>query len=238
MHKSVLAVLLLFIPCAVFSETVMDPISFEQIWIQNNQRNLFKRYHYYNQQVQTTGESVYLFGVDAAPDSTIKTSDGDQNALLSRMHFHFQNEQYLFLVGWFSAIPQPHTTEGFTYGDLVAGYTWHNDERDAYLTLGLRQKSTPRSIVVNSETVFNAVSDASEEEYSLFIHFNYQGYDFGSFYSENNELEAASFNIPLVAFDQHTFTSTIAYYRENPEVDLQRRYELALNHEYKAPPMV
>ena len=145
---------------------------------------------------------------------------------------HYQGQSFLFLVDWFSAIPQPQETEGFSYGDLVLAHTWRYVDADSYLTLGLRQKSTPRSIEINSETVFNATSDATEEEYSLFFHFNYHGYDFGSFYSEDNELEAASFYMPLADIDKHLFSSTISYFKESPDAELEKRYEVSLEHEY------
>jgi len=230
MNKPALTILsfLFALPC--FAGTVLDPVSFEQIWLQNNQRNVFKRYHYYNEQVQGGLKSLYLIGIDAAPDKTIKTSAGDKEALISRMNFHYQSQKYLFLIDWFSAIPQPQDTEGFTYGDLIVGRTWHYPSSNSYLTLGLRQISTPRSIVVNSERVFNATNDASEERYSIFFHYNYHGYDLGTYYSEDNQLDAVDFYIPISRSPNQSISSTIYYYSSNPEADLSSRYEISLDH--------
>lgn len=226
----IVTALLLLISLQCAADTIIDPVSFEQIWLQNNQRNIIKRYHYYNEQVQRTSKSLYLIGIDAAPDRTIKTSDGNQEALISRMNIHYQSQTYLFLIDWFSAIPQPQTTEGFTYGDLIAARTWHFQASSSYLTLGLRQVSTPRSIVVNSEVVFNAVNDATEETYSAFVHYNYHGYDFGTYYSEDSKLDAVSFYIPISKSDKQILSSTIYYYGENIDADLSERYEISLDH--------
>jgi len=220
--------LVFYLPCS--AATVIDPVSFEQIWLQNNQRNVFKRYHYYNEQVQSGLKTLYLIGIDAAPDKTIKTSAGDKEALISRMNIHYQSQNYLFLIDWFSAIPQPQDTEGFTYGDLIVGRTWHYQSNNSYLTLGLRQVSRPRSIVVNSERVFNATNDASEETYSVFFHYNYHGYDLGTYYSEDNQLDAVDFYIPISRSENQSISSTIYYYSSNPEADLSSRYEVSLDH--------
>ena len=214
----------------VSSATVIDPLSFEQIWLINNQRNLIKRYHYFNRQVQSSGDAVYLIGIDAASDKVIETSDGRKDALLSRMNIHYQSKQYLFLIDWFSAIPQPQTTEGFYYGDLVAAYTWQYEGNNSYLTLGLRQKSAPRTVIVNSQLVFNATDDASDQDNSVFIHYNYQGYDFGSYYSDENKLDALSFYMPLAEFDDQKLSSTLYYFGDQGENAFGERYELSLDH--------
>lgn len=131
MNKIILATLFLLTPLAGFSNTIINPIDFEKLWLQNNQRNLYKRYHYYNEQVQLSSESLYLLGLDSAPDKKIKTSAGVKDALISRMYWHIQNQKYLFLVDWFSAISHPQETEGFTNGDLILGK--HGDTRIAVL---------------------------------------------------------------------------------------------------------
>lgn len=230
MKNTVITLLLFLFSLHCPAGTIIDPVSFEQIWLQNNQRNIFKRYHYYNEQVQSGESKLYLIGVDAAPDKTIKTSDGNKEALISRMNIHYQSQRYLFLIDWFSAIPQPQDTEGFTYGDLIVGRSWRFENINSYLTLGLRQVSTPRSIVLNSERVFNATSDATEETYSVFFHYNYRGYDLGTYYSEDNQLDALDFYIPISKSDNQSISSTIYYYGENNEADLGERYEVSLDH--------
>lgn len=232
MNRIVLASLLFLLPATGFSTTTIDPIDFEQFWLQNNQRNLYKRYQYYNEQAQQDHENLYLLGLDAAPDKRIKTSEGVKDALLSRLFILYQSQEYLLLIDWFSAIPQPQTTEGFTYGDLVLGKTWRYPERNSYLTLGLRQKSTPRSIMVNSETVFNAVSDATKEEYSVYFHVNYHGYDLGTYYSETSKLESAAFHIPISKSDERSLTSTVYYYRAIPDLGISKHFELSLDHSF------
>jgi len=230
MNSILLAILLFLVPLTGYANSIIDPVDFEQLWLQNNQRNLYKRYQYYNEQVQRSNDSLYLLGVDAAPDKRIKTSDGVKDALISRLYIHYQSQEFVFLLDWFSAIPQPQTTEGFTYGDLVIGKTWRYQDRDSYLTLGLRQKSTPRSVIVNSETVFNAVSDATEEEYSVYFHFNYHGYDLGTYYSENNKLESAAIHIPVAGSGDHSLSSTVYYYSANPDLGISKHFELSLDH--------
>ena len=230
MVRTFITGLLLLVSLSGFCETPIDPISFEHIWLQNNQRNLFTRYREYNDQVQATSEGVYLLGFDAAPDKKILTSEGEKNALISRMNIHYQDKKYLLLIDWFSAIPQPQETEGFTYGDLILGYTFRRDASDSYLTLGLRQKSTPRSVVVNSQVVFNATSDATREDYSVFVHAHYHDYDVGTYFSKNNELDAMSFDIPIAKNDRHSLTSTVSYFNENPDANLYKRYELSIEN--------
>lgn len=210
--------------------TSIDPVSFEQIWLLNNQRNIFERYQFYNQQVHREQQSLYLISVDAAPDKVVKTSDGEHDALISRMNIHYQSPQYLFLIDWFSAIPQPQTTEGFTYGDLIIARSWQFDNNNSYFTFGLRQLSTPRSVVVNSERVFNATDDASKESYSIFLHYNYQAYNLGTYYSEDNQLEAIDLFIPLSKSGTQSLSSKLYYYHANPAADLSERYEISLDH--------
>lgn len=231
MKRTILTILLYLMSLSGFAASVITPVEFEQIWLLNNQRNLFQRYYYYNEQVQVESKSLYLLGLDAAPDKTILTSVGEKDALISRMNIYYQSPKYLFLIDWFSAIPQPQDTEGFVYGDFIVGRTWQFPEKQSYLTLGLRQKATPRTVIVNSEIVFDGGSDATAVEYSLFFHFNYHGYDFGSYYSEDNELEATAFNMPLFKSDEYSLTSTIYYYRDVPEINLSERYEVALDYE-------
>jgi hypothetical protein len=231
MKRIILTILLFFISLSGFAASLITPVEFEQIWLQNNQRNLFKRYYYYNEQLQVESKSLYHLGLDAAPDKTILTSVGEKDALISRMNIYYQSPKYLFLIDWFSAIPQPQDTEGFVYGDFIVGRSWQFPEKQSYLTLGLRQKATPRTVIVNSEIVFDGGSDATALEYSLFFHFNYHGYDFGSYYSEDNELEAIAFNIPLLKTDEDTLTSRVYYYRDVLEINLSERYEVALDYE-------
>jgi len=173
-----------------------------------------------------------LLGLDAAPDKRIKTSDGIKDALLSRLYIHYQSLEYVFVIDWFSAIPQPQTTEGFTYGDLVLGKTWRYEDRNSYLTLGLRQKSIPRTIVVGFETVFNAVNDATEEEYSVFLHFNYHGYDLGSYFSDSSKLESAAFHIPISKSDNRSLTSSVSYYGAVPDIGISKHFEFAIDHAF------
>ena len=230
MKKITLTILLFIISLPCFTETTIDPIGFEQIWLQNNQRNLYKRYYYYNEQVRVDSGDFFLIGIDAAPNKTITTSDGDKEALITRLNAYYQTPNYLFLIDWFSAIPQPQTTEGFTYGDLVIGHTWRNQDNSYYLTLGLRQKSTPRTATVNSETVFNAVTDATNEEYSAFFHFNYHGFDLGTYYSEDNELESTAFYMPISKSDNYSLSATLSYYGDIPESLLSERYEVSFDN--------
>lgn len=214
------------------ASTIIDPDGFEQIWQLNNQRNIFKRYQFYNEQVQRKQQSLYLISLDAAPDRIIATSDGEHDALISRMNIHYQSPQYLFLIDWFSAIPQPQTTEGFTYGDLIMARTWQYRDNDSYLSFGLRQVSTPRSIVVNSQRVFNAIDDASKESYSIFLHYNYQGYNLGTYYSKDKQLEAIDFSIPLSKTNTQSFSTTLSYYDASPLAMLSERYEISLDHSF------
>lgn len=229
--KQVFFISLIFLlPIQCAASTTIDPVSFEQIWLLYNQRNIFKRYQFYNEQVQREQQSFYLISLDAAPDKRIKTSDGEHDALISRMNIHYQSPRYLFLIDWFSAIPQPQTTEGFTYGDLILARSWQLSEKDSYLSLGLRQVSTPRSIMVNSERVFNATDDASKEDYSIFLHFNYRGYNLGSYYSKDKQLEAIDFSVPLLKSNTQSLSSTLSYYHAIPTANLNQRYELSLDH--------
>lgn len=230
MNKNALCLFFLLSPLPGIADNIVDPVSFEQIWLQNNQRNIFRRYHYYNEQVQRENMNLYLIGVDAAPDRTISTSEGDREALISRLNIHYQSPQYLFLIDWLSAIPQPQTTEGFTYGDLIAARTWQFENDNAYLTFGVRQVSTPRSIVVDSERVFNAVDDATEETYSIFIHYNYHGYNLGTYYTEDRQIDALDFHIPLLMSDTQTISSTVYYYEARNEANLSERYEISLDY--------
>ena len=88
MKKLFEPVLLLSLWCLPQAEVLangIDPVSFEQIWFQNNQRNVFKRYHYYNEQVNAGSDNLYLLGFDAAPDKQIKTSAGVKDALMNSL---------------------------------------------------------------------------------------------------------------------------------------------------------
>lgn len=230
MNKSLFLTLLLIMSLAGHAKSIISPADFEQFWFHNNQRNLFKRYYYYNDQIEHGLDSLYLIGADAAPDVKIRTSEGVKDALMGRLNIHYQSRKYLFLIDWFSVIPQPQETEGFTYGDLILGHTWQFKSNNSYFTLGLRQKSIPRTVMLNSETVFEVTSDATKEDYSGFFHFNYHGFDLGTYYSENNQLEAVAFHMPITATGSHTLSSTIAYYGEIPDINLNTRYEVSLDH--------
>lgn len=215
---------------AAYASDVIGPDDFELYWLYNNQRNLLKRYYHYSEQARDSDRGVYLLGADSAPDVRIRTDAGEQDALLGRMHIHYQTNRYLFLVDWFSVIPQPQVTEGYTYGDLVAGYTWNFPDYDTYLTLGLRQQSTPQATTLGTETVFMVTDNASHDSYSLFVHLNVYGFDVGTYYSEKNGLDALALNYPLYRTGRQTLSSTLLYYGGKPESGISETYELSVDH--------
>jgi len=229
----IFVITLALVAVPVYADKAIDPISFERIWLQNNQRNLIQRFRHYNNVVQKSGDSLYLLGIDAAPDRQIKTSDGIKDALISRMHVHYQSNNHLLLIDWLSAIPQPQEYEGFTYGDLILGKTWHNMVGMDYLTLGLRHSSTPRSTVVDSETVFNYVESASQSHYGLFVHAGLGDYQLGTFVSENEPIQTLILNLPTLKLGHHSLQPELRFSSENTRIGLEERYELGVEHRFE-----
>lgn len=214
-----------------YPANVIDPVSFEQIWLQNNQRNLIRRYYAQNAQIQQGAQEIWFAGVDGARNRTIATTSGEVEALISRLNIHYQTSKYLMLVDWFSAIPQPQETEGFYYGDMLIARSWRHLQDDAYLTLGIRQKSTPRTKVQNSQVLFDSGTDATEQEYSLFVHLNYQGWDLGSYFSEDNRLDATALYVPITERRHRRTSSVVYYYGSQPRVNQKEKLELSILHD-------
>lgn len=67
----------------------------------------------------------------------------------------------------------------------------------------------------------------------MFFHFNYHGYDLGTYYSEYSEIESAAFHMPFSKSDDHSLSSTIFYYSDIPDIKLSERHELSIDHTYK-----
>ncbi len=194
---------------SVYAADVIDPNTFESIWQQNNQHNLIKRYHERNETINLDQLSSWYLDIDSAPNKTITTSAGDYDAIFSRMGIHYQSPQWLFLIDWLSVIPQPQTAEGFFYGDSVIAYTWHQTDSPDHLTLGINNRTIPRSTEVGGQTVFNYTSNASQDDISVFFQLNISGINLGTYYSNDNGVDNTSLYLPIFRTDRHTLSSTL-----------------------------
>ncbi len=226
-----LAIMLSVFFSPAWAQPVLSPEDFERIWLLNNQRNLIKRYQQHNQLFQQNKTPYMSMDIDAADNKTIRTTAGDSEAILDRMSIYYQDPNYLFLIDWLSLIPQPQTTEGFTYGDTVLGYTWHKT-KNSQLTMGGRLQSTPKTAIINNETVFNLTENATSDDLSGFIHLNYDGWDFGTYYSDENGTQATAFNIPIYKTSTQKMSAGLTYLGGAPDIDIAPRYELSIDHSF------
>lgn len=227
-RSGLLLALLLLLPAGGYAATIIGPTEFEQIWLLNNQRNLIARYHQRTEQFRREKSSLWLLDVDSTANQTIRTSAGDMPAIMDRIGIHYQNPDYLLLIDWLSLIPQPQTTEGFTYGDLVLGRSWQRDGKLGF-TLGGRMQSTPTATQVNGQTVFNLSDNASKERFGGFAHVNYGDWDFGSYYSGEGGNQAHALQFIILDTDTRHLTGTFTSLHGAPERNIASRNELALN---------
>jgi hypothetical protein len=213
--------------CAV-AATPIGPDEFEQIWLLSNQRNLIARYHQRAEQFRQDERPLFRLDIDAAPNQSILTSDGPMDAILDRIGLHYQSPKYLFLVDWLSLIPQPQTTEGYTYGDAVLGRSWLFENK-VRLTLGIRMQTSPNTVQSGGQTVFNVTDNASHDTLGGFAHFNYGNWDLGTYYSRRDSNQANSLKYSFAEADTRDLYGTITNLRGFPERNIASRNELALN---------
>ncbi|MBD3610142.1 MAG: hypothetical protein HUJ30_06300 [Gammaproteobacteria bacterium] len=211
------------------ANSAISPPDFERIWLLNNHRNLITRYQQKVELFRQNDNPIWTLALDVAENQTINTSDGIKDALLDRMEIHYQDEKYLARIDWLSLIPQPQTTEGFTYGDTVLGYSWHNNN-DLETTVGIRLQSTPRTILSNGEPVFHLIDSASSTNSSGFFHLNYRGWDIGNYYSSDTSTQTNSINIPLLRDKTYYITIVLNYLSD---IRFTPRYEASLEHSYR-----
>jgi len=223
------AILLLAIPLHAQAATSIGPADFEQIWLLNNQRNIIARYHQRTDLLRRDPRPLYQIDADSSTDQTIRTSAGDSDALLSRMGMHYQNDKYLFMLDWLSLIPQPQTTEGFTYGDVVLARSWKRGDTLGY-TLGGRLQTRPNTTQVGGQTVFKLVDNASNDYLGGFAHITYQGWDFGTYYSRNDGNQANTLQYSIIDTDARSLYSTLTHLGGAPDRNVAPRNELAFNY--------
>lgn len=209
--------------------TVIGPAEFEQIWLLNNQRNVIARYHQRTERFRRDLRPLWLMDIDSSTNQTIRTSAGDTEAIMDRIGIHYQDPNYLVLIDWLSLIPQPQTTEGFTYGDTVLGRSWQRGEKLGF-TLGGRLQTKPKSMQSGGQAVFNLTNNASSDSLGGFAHLNYGDWDLGSYYSRQDGNQANALQFIIVDSDTRGLSSTLAYLRGAPDRKIATRYELALNH--------
>ena len=210
------------------SYAAIGPVEFEQIWWLNNQRNLIARYQQRNELLRRDPRPLYLIDVDSSVNQTIRTSAGEREATLSRLGLHFQNSDYLFMLDWLSLIPQPQTTEGFTYGDLVLARNWQIDERWG-IALGGRMQTRPNTLQVAGQTVFNLTDNASHDSVGGFVQLTYGPWNFGSYYSQHDGNQANAVGVTVLESDARTLAATFSHLGGIPERSLPGRNELALD---------
>jgi len=220
---------LLLVPANSHAAGVIGPVEFERIWLLNNQRNLMARYHQRTEIFRRDQQPLWYLDIDYAPRQIIRTSAGDMEAILDRLGFYYQDADYLFLFDWLSLIPQPQTTEGFTYGDTIAARNWQVGE-DYRLTLGVRLQNSPKSIQLGGQTVFNLTDNASSDTLGGFLHLNYGDWDFGSYYSRRDGNQANSLNLSIIDSESRSVSTTLSYLGGAVERGIAARYELSLNH--------
>jgi hypothetical protein len=213
--------------CAV-AATPIGPNEFEQIWLLNNQRNLIARYHQRAEQFRQDERPLFRLDIDAAPNQTILTSVGPMDAILDRIGLHYQSPKYLILVDWLSLIPQPQTTEGYTYGDAVLGRSWLFDNKTR-LTLGIRMQTSPNTTQSGGQTVFKVTDNASHDTLGGFAHVTYGNWDFGTYYSRRDANQANTLKYSFADTDTHDLYGTLTNLRGIPERNISSRNELAMN---------
>lgn len=223
-----LTITLIFFPFGGQAATVIGPSEFEQIWWLNNQRNIIERYHLRNEMLRIDHEPLYQIDIDSTSNQTIRTSAGAVDATMSRMGIHYQSSNYLFLIDWLSLIPQPQTTEGFTYGDLVLARSWRHDEKLAY-TLGGRMQTRSKTIQSGGQDVFNLTDNASSDSWGGFAHISYGEWDFGTYYSQRDGNQANALKLRIIDSGKRNLTGTIAHLGGVPERNISPRNEVSLH---------
>lgn len=206
----------------------VGPVEFEQLWLLNNQRNLAIRYQQHEELMRKDPRPYYLIGVDSTANQTIRTSAGDRDAILSRLGMHFQNDEYLFMLDWLSLIPQPQTTEGFTYGDMVLARSWQFDE-GLGLTVGGRVQTRPNTTQVGGQTVFNLTDNASHDTVGGFVHFRYGAWDLGSYYSQKDGNQADTIEYTVLDTEARRLSTTFSHLSGLAQRNIPSRNELGFN---------
>lgn len=222
-----LTIALMLFPFCGEAATVIGPAEFEQVWWLNNQRNIIERYHQRAGILRPDNQPLFQIDIDSTSNQTIRTSAGDLEATMSRMGIHVQNSDYLFLIDWLSLIPQPQTTEGFTYGDLVLARSWQHDEKLGY-TLGGRMQTRPKTVQSGGQAVFNLTDNASSDSFGGFAHISYGDWDFGTYYSQRDGSQANALKLRMIDDENRTLTGTIARLGGVPERNISPRNELSL----------
>ena len=219
---------IMFLPLYGRAATPIGPNEFEQIWLLNNQRNLIARYQQRTEQFRLDRRPLYHLDIDDTSNQTIVTSSGNMDAILDRIGIHYQSTNYLMLVDWLSLIPQPQTTEGFTYGDAVLGRSWQIDDKLGF-TLGLRMQTTPKTTQSGGQTVFNLTDNASHDTLGGFAHINYGDWDFGSYYSRQDTNKANTLKYTILNADTRGLYGTLTNLHGDPGRNIASRNELAVN---------
>lgn len=212
----------------VHAASPVGPVEFEQLWLLNNQRNLAARYQQHEQLMRKDPRPYYLIGIDSTANQTIRTSAGDRDAILSRMNMHFQNEDYLFMLDWLSLIPQPQTTEGFTYGDLVLARSWRLDE-GVGLTLGGRMQTRPNTTLAGGQTVFNLIDNASHDTVGGFVHLRYGAWDLGSYYSQKDGNQAGTLEYTALDTEARRLSASFSHLTGLSQRNIPSRNELGFD---------
>lgn len=220
--------LLLLLPLCGHAATLIGPDEFEKIWLLNNQRNIVARYHQRTEQFRSDHRPLWRLDLDATANQKIRTNAGDMEAIMDRIGMHYQDSDYLFLVDWLSLIPQPQTTEGFTYGDLVLGRSWQRGDRLGF-TLGGRLQTRPKATQSGGRSVFNLTDNASSDSLGGFVHINYDAWDFGSYYSGRDGNQANSLGFTLIDSDTRGLAGAITRLGGAPDRNIPARNELSLN---------
>lgn len=224
-----LSAIVLQLPAYGHAATVIGPVEFEQIWLLGNQRNVIARYHQRTERFRRDQRPLWLMDIDSSANQTIRTSAGDMEAIMDRIGIHYQDPNYLVLIDWLSLIPQPQTTEGFTYGDTVLGRSWQRGEKLSF-TLGGRLQTRPKTMQSGGQTVFSLTDNASSDSLGGFAHVNYGEWDFGSYYSRQDGNQANTLQLIILDTDTRGLSGTLAYLHGAPDRSIAARYELALNH--------
>ncbi|MBU1215078.1 MAG: hypothetical protein KKF58_01180 [Gammaproteobacteria bacterium] len=224
---SLLALLCLFTN-SVQAATSVGPVEFEQLWLLNYQRNLAARYQQHSDLMRKDPRPFYLIGLDSSVNQTIRTSAGDRDATLSRMNLHFQNDDYLFMLDWLSLIPQPQSTEGFTYGDMVLARSWQIDDRLG-LTLGGRMQTRPNTTQVVGQTAFNLSDNASHDTVGGFVHLRYGAWNLGSYYSSQDGNQANMLEFTVIDTEARRLSATFSHLTGLAERNIPSRNELGFN---------
>jgi hypothetical protein len=228
MRIGYLIALILLLPASACAATIIGPAEFEQIWLLNNQRNLISRYQEHSEQFRRDRRPLWLLDIDTTANQTIRTTNGDMDAIMDRIGIHYQNPDYLLLVDWLSLIPQPQTTEGLTYGDLVLGRSWQHGE-NLGLTLGGRMQSTPKATQMGGQTVFDLNNNASNHNFGGFAHLNYGDWNFGTYFSDQGVNQANAIQFNILHTETRNLAGTFANLHGDPERNIASRNELGIN---------